>query len=271
MIIRHPDQADWESFIALAGAENWRVPHAELQLFKGPWAQSAYVLDDAGFCGLVTAVAYEKSAWIGNLIVPCPLRGKGYGRHLFKSVLADLVERRMTSVWLTASDQGRCLYAGEGFVEVDRIERWVLPPTGAVIGCAVEGECSSEKLLQADRLAWGENRGPLLSALCRGGRVFTAEGATALLQSGPDVQIAGPWYARDASLHAHQDLLQRVLAATNPHVAVVVDSLTSSLLPALCGSAGFQFAGRTALMAYGDIGSIDLKSMVSLASLGSVG
>ena len=271
MIIRQPNPADWQRFSALAGAENWRVPHSELQLFKGPWAQSAYVLDDEGFCGLVTAVAYEKSAWIGNLIVPCNLRGKGYGRHLFKSVLADLVEQGMASIWLTASDQGRSIYAGEGFVEVNRIERWVLPPSGAAIDVTVEGECSSEKLLQADWLAWNENRAHLLSVLCRGGKVFTAEGAIALLLTGPDVQIVGPWYAQGAALHAHQELLKMMLAATDPNIPVVVDLFASSPLPALCASAGFQFAGRTALMVYGDIGSIDLKSMVSLASLGSVG
>ena len=62
-----------------------------------------------------------------------------------------------------------------------------------------------------------------------------------------------------------------LIAATDPNISVFVDLLTSSPLPALCESAGFQAAGWTALMAYGDIGLIDLKSMVSLASLGSVG
>ena len=62
-----------------------------------------------------------------------------------------------------------------------------------------------------------------------------------------------------------------VVIATNPDIPAVVDLLSSSPLPALCASAGFQFTGQTSLMAYGDIRSIDLQSMVSLASLGSVG
>ena len=271
MIIRLPNQSDWETFSSLACRENWRVPHTELQLFKGPWAQYVRVLDDDKFCGLLSSVAYEKSAWIGNLIVPHQLRGKGYGSHLFKSALEALVEQGMTSIWLTASDQGRSIYENEGFVEVDRIERWVLPPPRDAIGFPLEDENSFERLLHADWLAWSENRDSLLSVLCNGGKVFTVEGAIALLQTGPDVQIVGPWYADDASLHSHQALLKMMIASIDPNVPVVVDLFASSPVPELCNSAGFQFAGRTSLMAYGDIGSIDLKSMVSLASLGSVG
>ena len=270
MIIRLPYQSDWETFSALACRENWRVPRTELQLFKGPWAQYVRVLDDHKFCALLTSVAYEKSAWIGNLIVPHNLRGKGYGSHLFKAVLAELVERGMTSIWLTASDQGRSIYEKDGFVEVDGIERWVLSPRVA-IGSPLQGENLFDELFYEDRLAWSENRTPLLSVLCEGGQVFAVEGSIALLQAGPDMQIIGPWYAHEASLHAHQDLLKMMIAATDPEVPVVVDLLSSSPLPALCDSAGFHLTGRTALMAYGDIGPIDLKSMVSLASLGSVG
>jgi GNAT superfamily N-acetyltransferase len=271
MILRHPNQSDWETFSVLACLENWRVPRTELQLLKGSWAHYVRVLDDDKFCGLVSAVVYEKSAWVGNLIVPHHLRGKGYGSHLFKFVLADLAEKGMTSIWLTASDQGRSIYEKEGFVEVDRIERWVLPPPGNATGSPLQGENSYEKLFYADRLAWSENRAPILSVLCNVGKVFTVEGASALLQTGPDVQIIGPWYAHDASLHAHQTLLKMMIAATDPNVPVVVDLFASSPLPAICDSSGFLFTGRTSLMAYGDIGSIDLKSMVSLASLGSVG
>ena len=270
MIIRLPNQSDWETFSALTCRENWRVPHTELQLFKGPWAQYVRVLDDGKFCGLLTSVAYENSAWIGNLIVPHQLRGKGYGSHLFKSAFEALVEQGMTSIWLTASEQGRSIYEREGFVEVDCIERWVLSPRDE-IGSPVEGEAFYEELFYTDRLVWSENRAPLLSVLCNGGKVFTVEGAIALLQKGPDVQIIGPWYAHEIALQTHQDFLEMMIAATEPNIPVVVDFLASSPLPALCTSAGFQLTGRTSLMTYGKIGSIDLKSMVSLASLGSVG
>ena len=80
MIVRRPTPDDWQRFMSLAVDEGWRVPGFELTLFQGPWCEYAHVLDVNGFCGLVTAVAYEKSAWIGNLIVPSQYRGKGMGR-----------------------------------------------------------------------------------------------------------------------------------------------------------------------------------------------
>ena len=271
MVVRHPNQSDWERFLSLASAENWRVPQTELRLFKGLWSQSAHVLDDGKFCGLVTAVAYEKSAWIGNLIVPHNLRGKGYGSSLFKTVLADLVGGQMTSVWLTASDQGRTIYEKEGFVVVDCVERWVLSPASGAFGNqdGVDNPC--EKLLRADRLAWGESRKTLLSVLFNFGKIFAAEGAIALLQTGPDLQIIGPWYSHNASLHSNQILLQKLIAAADPSVDIVIDLLASSPIQTLCESVGFKCTGQATLMVYGDRGSINLKSMMSLASLGSLG
>jgi GNAT superfamily N-acetyltransferase len=271
MIIRHPKQADWKRFSSLACAENWSVQHTELQLFKGSWAPCAHVLDDDGFCGLVTAVAYEKSAWIGNLIVPHDLRGKGYGRHLFKSVLAGLVEKGMASVWLTASEQGRKIYEREGFVRVDGVERWVLPSPVGDPDFSVAAESTCEELLTADRLVWGEDRNSLLSAICKGGKVFTIDGAIALLQSGPDFQVVGPWYSHDSNTCSNKDLLQSLIASSNPSVKMVIDCLSSSPIPILCESVGFKCTGKSPLMAYGDFGSIDMESMMSLASLGSVG
>lgn len=272
MIIRHPYLADWENFFALACTENWRVPRIERQLFMGPWSQYAHVLDDKGFRGLVTAVAYEKSAWIGNLIVPRDQRGKGYGSHLFRSVLSDIVAQGTRSVWLTASDQGRCIYEREGFVAVDRIERWILPPQqGAFDRSEILAHDSCESLLCMDSRVWGESRLPLLSKLCEEGEIFSVGNSIALLQKDPDRQIIGPWYSHNAGDRPHADLLQALIASSCPSVEVVIDCLSSSPIPPLCDAAGFTGNGQTALMVYGDIKAVNLRSVMSLASLGSIG
>jgi GNAT superfamily N-acetyltransferase len=271
MIIRQPNQVDWAQFSALARDEDWRVPKTELQLFQGPWSQYAHTLDDNGFCGLVTAVTYEKSAWIGNLIVPQNIRGKGYGSYLFKSVLADLHEKGVTSVWLTASEQGRTIYEREGFVTVESIERWVLLPRQKAGGQTEATDISCEKLLLADSLAWDEDRTPLLSELCKTGKIFSAGGTIALFQQGQDCQIVGPWYSPDSGMSVKHDLLQAMITARDPSVDVVIDCLSSSRMQSVCKAFGFQCRGQTALMVLGEIKTVDLKSMVSLASLGSVG
>ncbi|MDH3997501.1 MAG: GNAT family N-acetyltransferase [Desulfuromonadales bacterium] len=271
MIIRQPNKADWERFSSLTGDESWRVPRSELQRFYGPWSQYAYVLEDNGFCGLATAVPYENSAWIGNLIVPLNLRGKGYGSHLFRSVFNALVAQGITSIWLTASEQGRAIYQKEGFEAADRIERWVLPPQQKLCDQAEPAHSSCEQLLSMDSLVWGESRTFLLSELCNAGKIFSAGGAVALLQHGKDCQIIGPWYSHEATICANHDLLQKMIVASDSSVAVVIDCLASSQIQPLCNALGFQYSGQTTLMVRGDIEGVNLKNMVSLASLGSIG
>lgn len=270
-MIRPPIQADWEVFASLARAEGWRTPQFERSLFTNAWSHHAHVLDDQGFCGLVTAVAYEKSAWIGNLIVPRPLRGRGYGRQLFRAVLDKLLARDVSSIWLTASEQGRRLYAGEGFVTVDRIERWVLTPPWETIQPLADCDAPCAQLFHADESAWAEKRHALLSVLCDQGRVFAHGGAVALLQAGSEMQIIGPWYANGASPQARRDLLLRMIAAADPDVEIVIDTLASSATTLFWESSGFRCAGQVALMAYGKIDDVKLESMTALASLGSVG
>jgi len=62
-----------------------------------------------------------------------------------------------------------------------------------------------------------------------------------------------------------------LMAAAEPGVDVVIDLLGSSPVRPLCEVFGFQSTGRTSLMVYGETGSVHLQSMVSMASLGSVG
>lgn len=271
MIIRRPGSSDWEIFSAMAEAEGWKVPDSEWRLFQGSWSQNAYVLDDKGFCGLITAVVYEKSAWIGNLIVPRKLRGQGYGSALFKHALKELDSHGILSIWLTASDQGRGIYEKEGFVAVDSILRWVMLSPSTHIEPDDAYDCPYEQLLDADRSAWNESRTLLTDHLCNIGRPFAAEGSIALLQRGHDIQVVGPWYSKHPPRESHQKLMNSIIAAAEPTIALVIDSFASSVLPEICESAGFQLTGRTSLMIYGDVKPVDMQRMMSLASLGSFG
>lgn len=271
MKIRTPIPSDWQAFVELATQEQWRVPYYELALFKGTWSRFSYAADTDGFHGLVTAVAYETSAWIGNLLVPGSLRGRGYGSGLFNAVLAKLLARGIASIWLTASEQGRGIYVKAGFKELDRIERWILPPHWRGVGTAGLPEERPEELCRADRLAWNDNRTSLLNVLCDAGPVIAGADNIALLQRWPDVQIIGPWYASRQALPETKHLLDMILVASDPGLPVVVDAFASSSLPGLCSAAGFRPTGRTSLMACGDIEPVNRDSMLSLASLGSVG
>ena len=271
MIVRPVHASDWEQFITLAQGENWRVPQFELQLFQGSWSRFVHVADDQGVCGLATAVAYQSSAWIGNLIVSPQKRGRGYGAALFKTVLAELVEQGIKSVWLTASVQGQPIYQRAGFVEVGRIERWVRPASAALTEISDQESSQTDILFREDRIGWGEDRQPLLSALAGHGRVFSDEAGAALLQLWPDLQMIGPWYSRSTNVQQSSKLLDRMVAKANQAAELVLDVFAARNLATPLLGAGFELAGETTLMAYGEVSGIDLGSMVSLASLGSIG
>lgn len=267
MMIRPPRKSDWEQFFALAMAEGWRVPQIERQLFESVWAQYARVLVvDGEFSGLVTVVPHEKSSWIGNLIVPEHLRGRGYGGLLFATALKELARCGSASIWLTASKLGQPIYEKAGFVAVDRIERWVLS--------TAERESSEFKddqqgdLLQADRDVWSEDRSSLLLQLLENGRVYRCGESVALLQSGVDMQIVGPWYGRDAA--DHRQLLRQIVMVVTPGRELVIDLFASSSLQKTLVEVGFVCRDSNQLMVRGEAHA-DLGGMVSLASLGSVG
>lgn len=270
--IRSAEPEDLQRFLALADDEGWRIPQLERRLFAQGWRPSALALVSGElFCGFVTAVAYPRSGWIGNLIIPQGLRGRGYGSMLFQAALDSLEEQEVASVWLTASEMGRPLYARQGFTAVDQIERWVGRKRGFRHVETSALPCTHERLRESDRNAWEDDRSALLEALAGAGRTYACQESVACLQAEPGMQIIGPWYSPSNSLHDNRLLLDCLLAHADPNLDIVVDLLASSAVCALLAENGFHRSGVTTLMARGEGTQVDLGAMVSLASLGSIG
>jgi len=271
-MIRTAETTEWEQFLALATAENWRVPQLENNLFQGPWRRYAQAWSEGNlFRGLVTAVPHQASGWIGNLIVPAELRGQGYGKKLFETALEYLFAKGMTSVWLTASKLGQPIYEKAGFVAVDEIERWVLTPGLSQPHTVTTSDENIQLLRAADRAAWGEERTGLLDALLTRGPVVACDDTVALLQQEPGLQMIGPWYSPPQCPRANRKILQDILALAEPNLELIVDVLKSSPVRQLLAAAGFQCTGYNALMVKGSASGVRLDEMVALASLGSIG
>jgi len=272
MTIHPPDQSDWQAFDRLAADEGWRVPVLERQLFGSAWADAVGVLHDQGrFGGLVTALAHEKSGWIGNLIVPPELRGRGYGKSLFAWAMQRLLDAKVDSIWLTASAAGRPIYEKAGFRLVGKVERWRFDPTGKPRATGDAPASVEPSLPSLDRQAWGEQRQALLAALQPQSLSFACNDSAAYLQKGKDLQVIGPWYSADLCPRSNRTLLQLALAKADPGVEIVVDLVESNVVRLLLSAAMFEKVGQTDLMVYGDSAAVDLKPIISLASLGSFG
>jgi len=271
MKIMTPTDADWQVFLSLARDEGWRVPKNELALYRGPLAGSAFVLREGEeVLGFVTAVAHDRSGWIGNLLVPRDCRGRGFGTLLFGHAVRVLEGCGVESLWLTASPLGRPLYEKNGFVTLDGIVRWTLKAEGGSVA-AGEGRGQTEHLLSGDAMAWGESRGRLLEPLAQGGQVFACGGTVALLQAGAGIQVLGPWYSAELCPRENRLLLLAILGAAAERIELVTDVVESSPLQSLLRAAGFTRQGRCDLMVRGRAEGVCLTKMVALASLGSMG
>lgn len=267
--IGRPDGADWEIFCRWAKAEGWRVPARELELYAGELAASAFVLRQVGRAlGFVTAVAHQRSGWIGNLLIDPARRGQGHGVRLLEHAMAELEARGCDSLWLTASEQGLPLYQRRGFRTVDRVVRW--SRRGGEGGGLPTATGDGADLDAADRRVWEESRQALLLGLARGGRIFRKGGSLLLLQAGADLQVLGPWFSRELCPRENRLLLTAVLDAAGP-AELVVDLLASAPLAALLVVAGFERRGEGALMVRGPLPAGKLDGLVALASLGSMG
>lgn len=265
-----PEADDWRQFLDAATGEGWRVPATELQLFRGPLADSALVLRCGGrFVGMVTLVNHGQSAWIGNLMVPAGQRGKGYGKLLLDRAISRLEEQQARSIWLTASEAGFPLYRRRGFETFGQVERWILSQRGSLRNAAPWPAEDSEALRDADAGVWGEQRF-LLEYLLPKGRLLLSGGSVALLQREPGLQILGPWFACGGQTDLGR-LLELAVAAAKGDEELVIDLRAGTVPQQILEKAGFVLRGRTRLMVRGDAGGIDLQPLVSFASLGSMG
>jgi len=263
-----PDKADWREFLDLAGREGWQAPPQEIDLYRKGLRGDAWVAKGFGrTIGFVTAVAYQRTGWVGNLLVAPGFRGRGMGGRLFDFALERLSERGLEETWLTASHQGRKIYRGRGFKRIDGIVRWTHLGSGDPDPTSFS-EVDFEALFQADRNHWRDKRRRMLEGITDGALVFQSGETVALLQAGERTRILGPWYSPDICPRENRLILTGVLDSFRG--TVMLDVLESSPVNQLLGAAGFQRVGRTDLMVKGNERP-DLRGIVALASLGSLG
>lgn len=271
LTILRPAIHDWGAFFFWAQDEGWQVLPPETALFRGPLAGWAFALrQDDQTCGFVTAVPYPDFAWIGNLIIAPEMRGKGLGRHLFDRVCEKIRQTGIDSIWLTASDQGKPLYASRGFQECDRVERWQMYIPAHYHNYTPSLDTDLDTLLKADQQAWNTDRRLVLQYLATGGEIIQAGKSIALVQNYGAIKVLGPWLAMEDTAKEHVAI---ILAATRASGGgtLYVDILESSGAGAMLEECGFTRSGDCALMVAAGRPTTSPEKAVSLASLGSLG
>ena len=186
----------------------------EPEFFLRVFPQGCFVYKDKGQpVAFVTSIAYGASGWLGNLIVRKDYRGRGIGKMLTECAIKSLRSAGVQSIWLSATEAGKWIYQGLGFVEVDVINQWMgLGHTGKpwdMPGMDVD------KMISLDAGCWGDRREPMIKAISQHGRVIAGPDSFLVIQQWNHgfVQL-GPWVV--GKVERARGMLDAALAQIGP-------------------------------------------------------
>jgi hypothetical protein len=166
---------------------------------------------------MVTTTCYERSAWIGNLIVEPEHRYGGLGTLLMNHAMSYLCERGIKTIRLEADPPGVKLYRRLGFLdEFESLRFTGKAPAGDAEVCDAIDREGAETIASYDAHRFGDDRGRMLSLLlAEAVSVFCSREGAAMngfavaMPTATGVRI-GPLVANDDRIA--RKLLGRVLA-----------------------------------------------------------
>lgn len=269
MIIEHFTHDNIPLFLELAAAEGWISSRWELDFLLDTFPEGCFSCRDGDRpVAFVTSIKYDKSGWIGNLIVAESMRGRGMGSALMEKAMEALLQAGVKTVWLTASESGKPIYERLGFVGIDAVRRWKGRAGGMRSGRA--REISLEKACETDALGWGEMRNSLVAAAVGRGEMFGTDGGFLVIQNCGGFMEAGPWGCTDSGAAAL--LLDIAISGTEGGSEIVLDVPERNRDAAsLLASRGFTATGRTCLMYFGFEPCYRPEMVYALGSMGSMG
>lgn len=255
------------SFFQQAAAEQWITSRDELAFLTASYPSGCLTAMAAGQpAGFITAIRYNRSGWIGNLLVLPTHRRRGLGRELMAKVITVLEKDGCETIWLTASADGAPLYRTLGFTEIDSISRW--QGVAQLPACRIR-MADSASLIEQDSHGWGDSRSALFDKL-QNERCYAAcdTGFIIATQLNNGMQI-GPWGADDSVTAVR--LFNKVRAFDGGSRCFLDSPESNRAAAGILTRAGFSRCGRTLLMYRGRKPGYQGEQIYSLASMGSYG
>jgi GNAT superfamily N-acetyltransferase len=248
--------ADIPAGLRLSQTAGWNQTAADWERFLKASPQGCFAAElDRTVCGTVTTISYEsRFAWIGMVLVDPQQRSKGIGTKLLEAAIRHLDDRKISTMKLDATPQGKPLYEKMGFVPEYEIERWTLRrtiPGMALADGPVRHETATlplpNSIVEADYEAFGADRSFLLESLHQSAPEFTMETRDndvlqgyALVRHGLFADHLGPWFARNSFSARH--LLESFLTRSTRETLVVDCLKQHNTAISLLKSCGFTYS-----------------------------
>jgi len=224
--------------------------------------------------GMVTSTAFERTGWIGNLIVTPDHRRDGVGTRLMEGALARLRAAGLATVRIDADPPGMGIYRRLGFVETyDSLRFWTRDLRGrAHNGVRAMSPTDRNAVAAFDAARFGDNRARFLHLL---GDV--SDHAFVLIDDGEiagysfviptqDGAQLGPTVA--AGVGAARALIETAAHITDAPALVTGLPATNTGGCSLLRSLGFAEGASSRRMVWGDPGQVseDAASIYAIAS-----
>jgi len=255
MRLRTMTKQDIPAGLRLKELAGWNQTAADWNRFLEASPEGCFVAEVEGrVCGTATTISFEdKFAWIGMVLVDPEYRNRGIGTRLLEKTIEHLDQRKMPTMKLDATPEGKPLYEKLGFVTEYGIERWTLkrlPRAGtgtADPNRAALSTAQVKSILGKDREVFGAGRGSLLLSLREEAPEFAMDvcdegklqGYT-FGRRGSFADQLGPWMAQNSS--AARRLLDEFLARSSRET-LIVDCLTANRAAVeLIRTMGFSYA-----------------------------
>ncbi len=264
-LIRDDDTAE---FLDLAAGEGWITDRWELEFLRSAFPQGCLVRRSGTVpVAFITALRYQRSGWIGNLLVRPEQRRQGCGAALMVKALSALEDAGVETIWLTASPSGKPLYEKLGFEEIDRIDRWI--GTGFRLSPPSEVQEITDEMVALDAAGWGDRRELLLSALGSEGSAIVTPDAFLLTRNVGNLCQIGPLAGTAA---AATTLLQQYLAPTSGDERIGLDLPRGNrAMAGFLEQQGLEKSGSTVLMYKGVTPAYRPELIGACGSMGSMG
>jgi GNAT superfamily N-acetyltransferase len=255
MRIRTMTKDDISAGMRLKELAGWNQTEADWKRFLEASPAGCFVSEVNGKVrGTAATISFEaRFAWVGMVLVDPDFRGRGIGTDLLKTAIEYLDGRRIATIKLDATPQGKLIYEKLGFVAEYEIERWTVrrPQTALTTltgpDRATPPAQEMEEILRMDREVFGADRSSLLRSLYDDAPDFAM--AThdvrglqgyAFGRRGSFADHLGPWMATEEKLA--RSVLEEFLKRSSRD-RVVVDCMKSSHVAGkLLREFGFEYA-----------------------------
>ena len=256
MQLRTMLQADIAAGMRLKEIAGWNQTAEDWTRFLEASPEGCFVVEaDGAVRGTAATITYEdKFAWVGMVLVDPEYRSRGIGTRLLDEAIAYLDERKIRSIKLDATPQGKPLYEKLGFVSEYEIERWTFKRNADRAGNKTTASLPEglpaellESICKTDALCFGADRSALLRSMNRNAPEMTIGiwsagrlDGYAFARKGSFADHLGPWIARDAGTAAQ--MLETFLGDSARETLIVDHRKANPFTEELLRAGGFSYS-----------------------------